>query len=118
MLKVITIPPKQNESASQLVTVFCKLYEPLLKQATVAQQSSLVHPLLNDHMEAAFKLTIKETPHFKNRAFTWLASVVEEGPQQFWQDKKRRTVKSIYTHCVDLIKQVGDHNDPLREAKE
>ena len=35
MLKVLVIPPKQSDSAHQLVQLFCKLYEPLMAKASV-----------------------------------------------------------------------------------
>lgn len=44
--------------------------------------------------------------------------MVEECPIEFWQDKKRRTVKSLYTHAIDMIKQASDQNDPLKDTKE
>ena len=48
---------------------------------------------MNDHLEAAFKLTTRPETHYKNRAYQWLEAVIESCPQKYWNDRKRRTVK-------------------------
>lgn len=103
-LKIMAIPPKQQDSAAQLIAVFAKLYEQLLRQASVLQ-SVQVHALLNEHLEDAFKLTTRQEPHFKARAYQWLQALVDCCPKAFWADRKRRTVKAIFTHAIDICKQ-------------
>lgn len=110
-LKIMAIPPKQHDSASQLIAVFCKLYEQLLRQASVLQ-SVQVHALLNEHLEDAFKLTTRQEPHFKARAYQWLEALVDCCPKSFWADRKRRTVKAIFTHAIDICRQSAQTSAP------
>jgi hypothetical protein len=58
--------------------------------------------LLNDHMETAFKLSIRPESHYRNRAYQWLEAIIDISPLIFWVETKRRTVKSIYTHAVEV----------------
>ena len=78
---------------------------------------SQVFPLLNDHLEAAFKLTTQPLYYYKNRAYEWLRSIIEACPEPFWKDKKRRTVKSIYTHAVETAK-ITPEQDQCKDARE
>ena len=55
-------------------------------------------------METAFKLTQRSEPHFRNRAYQWLDTIVETAPLDFWNDRKKRVIKSIYTHAVDVVR--------------
>ena len=107
MLKVMMIPPKQNDPSHELITVFCKVYEPLLKQASVMQQASL-YALLNDHLETAFKLTTRPEPHYKTRCYQWMEAIIDVCPKVFWIDRKRRTIKAIYTHAFEQAKQANN----------
>lgn len=63
-----------------------------------------LYKLLNEHLETAFKLTVRSEVHLKNRAYQWLESIVDVAPQSFWETRKRRVIKSIYTHAVDIAK--------------
>ena len=34
----------------------------------------------------------------------WLETLIEVAPLDFWNDRKKRVIKSIYTHAVDTVK--------------
>ncbi len=103
MLKIMVIPPKQQDQASQLITVYSKIYESLLKQASVIQSQN-VFVLLKDHLEAAFKLAAAPDSNHKNRGYQWLEEIVQVCTKDFWKDSKRRTVKTIYTHAIEAAR--------------
>ena len=67
-----------------------------------------VNQVLNEHLESAFKLTTRQELHFRNRAYLWLEAITEVCPKSFWAERKRRTVKTIYTHAVEVAKCPGD----------
>lgn len=35
-------------------------------------------------------------------------------PSNFWKERKRRTVKTIYTHAIDMARL--ESNEPVRET--
>lgn len=119
MLKILVIPPSQQKSADQLIEVFCKVYgvivsmtqEKFSKPIDVEAQNVLeneeptgverfVHKLFQVHMETAFKLTQQKQKFGIQRAFQWLASIVEAFPAEIWHQVKKRIIKSIFTHAV------------------
>ena len=67
-----------------------------------------IYKILNEHLESAFKLTTRPELHYRNRAYQWLESITEVCPKVFWAERKRRTVKSIYTHAVEVAKTLGE----------
>jgi hypothetical protein len=77
-------------------------------------QSVPLYELLNDHLESAFKLTTKSESYFKNRSYMWLESLIDVCPKAFWTDRKRRTVKAIYTHAFEMARQTAE--EPSRES--
>lgn len=85
----------------------------MIKHAT-AILTIKIYKVLNEHLESAFKLTTRPELHYRNRAYQWLESITEVCPQVFWAERKRRTVKSIYTHAVEVAKTPGD--EPHRES--
>lgn len=103
MLKIMVIPAKETKSAAELIDIFVKVYDSLLKTAKPLEYESLFK-LINDHMETAFKMTSRVEFHLKQRAFQWLETIVEVAPLKFWADRKRRVIKSLYTHALDNIK--------------
>jgi len=107
MLKILVIPTAQNKSAIELISIFGKLYEQMLKSAS-AMLTVKVYKLLNEHLEASFKLTTRQELHFRNRAYQWLEAITDVCPKSFWTERKRRTVKTIYTHAVEVSKSSGD----------
>jgi len=107
MLKILVIPTAQNKSATELISIFGKLYEQMLKHASV-MLAVKVNQVLNEHLEAAFKLTTRQELHYRNRAYQWLEAITEVCPKSFWVERKRRTVKTIYTHAVEIAKSSGD----------
>ncbi len=66
------IPAAQQKSVSELITIYCSIYKQLLSRASAVLLKSKVLPLLNEHMETAFKLTVRNENHYKNRAYQWL----------------------------------------------
>ena len=110
MLKIMVIPAKEHKSAAELIEIFIKVYDSLLKSAKAMEYESLF-PLLNSHLETAFKLTSRTEFHLKERAFQWLDTLIEVAPNKFWAERKRRVIKSIYTHALDNVKlDVGSVN--------
>jgi hypothetical protein len=73
-----------------------------------------IYKVLNEHLESAFKLTTRPELHYRNRAYQWLEAITEVCPKVFWAERKRRTVKSIYTHAIEVAKTSGD--EPHRES--
>lgn len=73
--------------------------------------------LFNEHLETAFKLTTRSETHYKNRAYQWLEAIVDVTPQSFWDARKRRVVKSIYTHAVDMAKINPSQTQELEKEK-
>ena len=105
VMKILVIPAGQQKSAAELINIFIRVYETVLKQAKVkGEEESVAYKLINEHIETAFKLTQRSELHYKNRAYQWLETLVDVAPLDFWQDRKKRVVKSIYTHAVDVVK--------------
>ena len=55
-------------------------------------------------METSFKLTVRQEVHYKVRAYQWLEAIVDAAPLEFWVERKKRVIKSLYTHSIDLAK--------------
>jgi len=64
MLKIMVIPAKETKSASELIDIFVKVYDSLLKAAKALEYESLFK-LLNEHLETAFKMTSRTEFHLK-----------------------------------------------------
>lgn len=56
--------------------------------------------LFHVHLETAFKLTQQKQKFGIQRAFQWLAAIVDAAPLPFWREVKKRIIKSIFTHAV------------------
>ena len=65
-----------------------------------------MYKLVNSHLETAFKLTVRNETHYKNRAYQWLECIVDVAPMEFWESRKKRIIKSLYTHAIDVAKSV------------
>ena len=98
----MVIPQAQQKSACELISIFTKVYDHMKTQ--LKDHPDGLAKLLNEHLETAFKLTVRSEVHFKNRAYQWLEAIVDVAPQSFWETRKRRVIKSIYTHAVDIAK--------------
>ena len=58
-------------------------------------------------------MTIRAELHYKNRSYQWLHGIVDIAPLTFWEERKKRVVKSIYTHAVDLLVNINqNHKTP------
>jgi len=75
-----------------------------------------LNKLLYSHIETAFKLTTRNETHFKNRSYQWLETLVDAAPTYFWVDRKRRVIKSLYTHAIDTAKMTpsGSQDDQIK----
>ena len=104
VLKIMVIPAGQQRSAQELISIFIKVYDFVLKQARIDENEHKVFKLISEHIETAFKLTQRSELHYRNRAYQWLETLVEIAPLEFWNERKKRVVKSIYTHAVDTVK--------------
>ena len=81
------------------------------------EKESGVYKLFNEHIETAFKLTQRTEIHYRNRAYQWLETLIDVAPLDFWVDRKKRVVKSIYTHAVDAVKGDLDMKHGEEQAK-
>jgi hypothetical protein len=104
MLKIMIIPANSQKSAQELSAIFIQIYDTLLKCAPEDLLNEKIALLLNNHLEAAFKVTTRTEPTYKNRAYMWLLAIIEACPDSFWTGFKRRTLKSLYTHAVDTCR--------------
>ena len=69
VLKIMVIPAGQQRSAAELISIFIKVYDNVLKQARSDESEHKVFKLLNEHIETAFKLTQRTELHYRNRAY-------------------------------------------------
>ena len=73
----------------------------MIEEASAVLVKAKVLPLLNEHMETAFKLTERNETHLKNMALQWLIAVIGHCPIDFWSQVKPRTVRAIYTNALE-----------------
>ena len=105
VMKIMVIPAGQQKSAHELISIFIRVYDTVLRQARVQKNTDeITYRLFNEHIETAFKLTQRSENHYRNRAYQWLDTLVELAPLDFWNDRKKRVIKSIYTHAIDTVK--------------
>lgn len=57
VLKIMVIPASQQRSAHELINIFIKVYDTMLKQARQDENEHKVFKLFNEHIETSFKLT-------------------------------------------------------------
>ena len=60
----------------------------MIDKASAVLVKAKVLPLLNEHMETAFKLTERNETHLKNTAFEWFIAVISHCPTDFWSQVK------------------------------
>lgn len=109
MLKVLVIPSNQQKAADKIIDMFVLLYPVLLKHFNV--DNEVLQMLLSVHLESAFKLTQHRVKHIQCRAYAWLATIIENCPQSFLTDMKKRLMKSIFTHSLEVA-LADDLNKP------
>ena len=100
----MVIPASQQKSAHELINIFIRVYDTLLKQARLQDKESGIYKLFTEHIETAFKLTQRTEAHYRNRAYQWMETLVDIAPLNYWLERKKRVIKSIYTHAVDTVK--------------
>ena len=73
----------------------------MIDKASAVLVKAKVLPLLNEHMETAFKLTERNETHLKNTAFEWFIAVISHCPTDFWSQVKPRTVRKIIYNALE-----------------
>lgn len=86
-----------------LMQIYFNIYEVLNKQfKKLKLADAQLEPLFKTHLETSFKLTQHKQKINQMRAYGWLDKVLEHAPQGMTSNMKKRVLKSVFTHALNV----------------